>query len=111
MGSRKITGEQNGSFPKLLGNSPGEQRRCLRVGEKRDQGKQRDGKHNHKGLLTERADGARWKLRNRGRVLGFFCLLEQVMPLTDMEIIRGNSLGWSLERSMKLGVLLGACQV
>lgn len=72
MGSRKITGEQNGSFPKPLGNSPGEQRRCLRVGGKRDQEKQRDGKHSRKGLLTERADRARWKLRNRGRVLGFF---------------------------------------
>jgi len=33
------------------------------------------------------------------------------VPLTDTEIIRGNSLGWSLGRSMKLGVLLGACQV
>ena len=33
------------------------------------------------------------------------------MPLTDTEIIRGNILGWNLEWSMKLGVLLGACQV
>ena len=42
------------------------------MGGKRDQEKQRDGKHSRKGLLTKRADRARWKLRNRGRVLGFF---------------------------------------
>ena len=82
------------------------------MGETIDQDKQRDVKRIHKGLLTEPAGRAEMKTEGSQRVLGFFvCLLEQAVPLTDTEIIRGNSLGWSLEWSMKLGVLLGACQV
>ena len=41
------------------------------MGETRDQDKQRDVKHIHKGLLTEPAGGAEMKTEESRRVLGF----------------------------------------